>query len=379
MSKIVINTRFLLPSKLEGMGWFTYEIAKRWSQWYPEHEFYFLFDRPFDEQFIFADNVRPIVVGPPARHPILFYLWFEHRLPAIFKKIRADLFMSPDGFISLASDIPTLNVIHDIAWKHFPDQIPLAHLWYYRYFMPAYAKKSTHIATVSAYSKADICQHLQVDPSKVTVVYDGAAEGYQPLSLEERVKIEDQYSRGCPYFLYLGSIHPRKNIMGLLRAFEIFKSQTENTYKLLLAGRLAWQNGPIQEELQKMKYANDVIFLGYTDAKDLYKIVASAQALTYVSLFEGFGIPILEAMYCDVPSIASSTSSMPEVVGKAGILVDPYSSESIAKGMIQMANDDLFRQACIVEGREQRKQYSWDLTAQKMWAALEHTAGFKKS
>ena len=371
MSTIAINTRFLLPNKLEGIGWFSYEVLKRWVEWHPEHEFIFIFDRAYDEQFVFSSNVKPIVASPQARHPVLFYLWFEWALPAIFKKHKVDAFMSPDGFMSLSADIPTLLVIHDIAWKHFPTQVPWSHRKHYEYYMPRFAKKAAHIASVSEYSKNDIVNHLQVMPEKIDVVYDGANESFVPLSLEERVKIEDKYSNGCPYFLYLGSIHPRKNVLRLLQAFELFKSKADTNMKLLLAGRIAWQSGDVAEQLAKMNYRNDVVFLGYTDAVELPKITAAAFALTYVSLFEGFGIPILEAMYCDVPSISSNSSSMPEVAGDAGLLADPYSVDSITEQMLRLWNENGLREQLIEKGKIQRQKFSWDLTAEKMWVAMD--------
>ena len=371
MSTIAINTRFLLPNKLEGIGWFSYEVLKRWVAWHPEHEFIFIFDRAYDEQFMFGPNIKPVVASPQARHPVLFYLWFEWALPAIFKKHKVDAFMSPDGFMSLSTDIPTLLVIHDIAWKHFPTQVPWSHRKHYEYYMPPFAKKAAHIATVSEYSKNDIVNHLQVMPEKIDVVYDGANESFVPLSLDERVKIEDKYSNGCPYFLYVGSIHPRKNVLRLLQAFELFKSKADTNMKLLLAGRIAWQSGDVAEQLAKMNYRNEVVFLGYTDAIELPKITASAFALTDVSLIEGFGIPILEAMYCDVPSISSNTSSMPEVAGDAGLLADPYSVDSITEQMLRLWNEKGLREQLIDRGKIQRLKFSWDLTAEKMWVTME--------
>jgi glycosyltransferase involved in cell wall biosynthesis len=371
MSKIAINTRFLLPNKLEGIGWFSYEVLKRWVEWHPEHEFIFIFDRTFDEQFIFGSNVKPLIASPQARHPVLFYLWFEWSLPALFKKHKVDAFMSPDGFMSLSTEVPTLLVIHDIAWKHFPTQVPWSHRKHYEYYMPRFAQKAKQLATVSEYSKNDLINQLQVAPEKIDVVYDGANASFVPLSLEERVKVEDKYSNGCPYFLYIGSIHPRKNVLRLLEAFDSFKSKTDTNMKLLLAGRIAWQSTDIAEVLNKMKFRNDVVFLGYTDAIELPKITASAFALTYVSLFEGFGIPILEAMYCDIPSISSNSSSMPEVVGDAGLLADPYSVDSIAEQMLKLWTEKGLREQLIEKGKTQRQKYSWDLTAEKMWVSME--------
>jgi glycosyltransferase involved in cell wall biosynthesis len=155
-------------------------------------------------------------------------------------------------------------------------------------------------------------------------------------------------------------------VLRLLQAFELFKSKADTNMKLLLAGRIAWQSGDVAEQLAKMKYRDDVVFLGYTDAVELPKITAAAFALTYVSLFEGFGIPILEAMYCDVPSISSNTASMPEVAGDAGLLADPYSVDSITEQMLR-----LLREQLIEKGKIQRQKFSWDLTAEKMWVAMD--------
>jgi glycosyltransferase involved in cell wall biosynthesis len=139
---------------------------------------------------------------------------------------------------------------------------------------------------------------------------------------------------------------------------------------LLLAGRIAWQSGEVGEQLQQMQYKNEVIFLGYTSTELLPKLLASAFALSYISLFEGFGIPMLEAMYCDVPSITSASSSMPEVVGDAGLLADPYSVEDVCTQMLRLWQEKGLRETLIERGRTQRLQYSWDLTAEKMWTAM---------
>jgi glycosyltransferase involved in cell wall biosynthesis len=373
--KIAVNTRFLLPNKLEGIGWFSYEVLKRWTIQHPEHQFIFIFDRKFDEQFIFSDNIEPVVAFPQARHPFLFYWWFEWSLPAIFKKNKTEAFMSPDGFASLRANIPTQLVIHDIAWQHFPDQVPWMHRKHYEYFMPRFAKKANRIATVSEYSKKDIVQYLGVESDDIDVVYDGSNEAFQPLAHELQEDIRSKYSQGQPYFLYLGSIHPRKNVARLLKAFDQFKKSQSSPLKLLLAGRMAWQTGEIKEILDQLEAKEDIIFLGYVATEELPKLVASAYALTYVSLFEGFGIPLLEALYADVPIITSKTSSMPEVVGEAGLLADPYNIDEIAQQMGRIWQEEGLRSKLIEKGRIQRQKYSWDLTAEKMWDSLLKTIG----
>lgn len=368
--KIAVNTRFLLKNKLEGIGWFTNEVLKRWVQNHPEHQFIFIFDRPFDQQFIFADNVTGIYTHPPARHPFLFYIWYEWSLPRILKKIKADVFVSTDGFLSLKTTVPTLMVLHDIAWKHFANHIPYIALKYYQYFVPKFAHSAHRIATVSEFSKNDIATAFDIDASKIDVVYNGSHHLYKPLNETDKEAIRCQFADGQPYFLYLGSIHPRKNIPTLLKAFDAFKKKTNAPLKLLLAGRMAWQSGETGNLMQQLKHKDSISFLGYIDSQTLAKIVASAYALTYISLFEGFGIPMLEAMYCDVPSITSNCSSMPEVVGDAGLLCDPTSEESVCNKMVEMYQNSNLRNRLIEKGRNQRKKFSWDLTAERMWESL---------
>jgi len=369
--KIAINTRFLLPNKLEGMGWFTHEVLKRWVEWYPQHEFIFIFDRPFDKQFIFGENVKGVSTFPPARHPFLFYWWYEWSLPPLLKRLKADVFVSPDGFASLRSEVPTLMVLHDIAWKHFPDHVPFLVRKFYAHYVPKYCHHVKQIATVSEYSKQDIVNSFGLAEDKVDVVYNGSLSPYHPISDKEKQAIQQKYAAGEPYFLYVGSIHPRKNVPNLLKAFDRFKKATNAPVKLLLAGRMAWQTGEVGELLPTLTHRKDIVFLGYVANEALPKIMAGAYAMTYVSLFEGFGIPLLEAMYCEVPSITSSVSSMPEVVGEAGLLADPKSVEAIANQMQAIWTKPDLRAALVAKGRTQRQKFSWDLTAKKLWKSLE--------
>lgn len=369
--KIAINTRFLLPRQLEGIGWFTHETAKRWVQHHPEHEFVFIFDRPYDPAFIFGDNVKPVVIFPPARHPLLFYWWYQWSLPRVLKRERVDAFVSPDGFLSLRTKVPTLMVLHDIAWKHFDNHVHYTALKYYEHYVPKFVAHANRIATVSQYSKQDMVEQFGVSPHKVDVVYNGSHERYQPLDATSIQAIREQYSQGQPYFLYVGSIHPRKNVERLLQAFDQFKTQTQSPLKMLVVGRAMGKGSPLHELLPTLKHREDIIFLGYLETDILPQVVAAAYALTYVSLFEGFGIPLLEALYCDVPSITADRTSMPEVVGDAGLLANPEDIQDIANQMTRLWQEAGLRQKLIEKGRVQRQRFSWDQTANSLWQSLE--------
>ena len=134
--KIAVNTRLLLPNKLDGIGWFTYENLKIITQAHPEHEFIFLFDRKFSDELIFSDNITPEIIYPQSRHPLLWYWWFEHSVPNALRKHKADLFLSTDGYLSLNTDTPQVNVIHDINFKHHPKDLPFLVRHYYNFYFP---------------------------------------------------------------------------------------------------------------------------------------------------------------------------------------------------------------------------------------------------
>ena len=368
---IAVNTRFLIKNKLEGIGLFTYESLKRITKAHPEIDFYFLFDRPFDQEFIFGDNVKPVVLFPPARHPFLWYWWFEVSVKNWLKKNKPSLFLSTDGYACLGTDIPQVTVIHDLAFEHFKEHVPFLTLAYYQYYMPRFAKKATRIATVSEFSKKDIVDLYGVSPDKIDVVYNGAKEVYQPATEETRRSIKDKYSSGKEYFIYVGSIHPRKNIGRLLLAFEQYKEKTHSDFKLLLIGRKAWDFAEVEIIHREMKWKDDVHFLGHIPPDELGPLTASAFAMVYVSLFEGFGIPIVEAMSCGVPVITSNTSSMPEAAGDAALLVNPLLVDETAAAMQKISADANLRQSLIDKGKIQLKKFSWELTAEKLWRCCQ--------
>lgn len=363
--RIAVNTRFLLPGKLEGIGWYTHEVLSRLVQSYPEIEWLFLFDRPFDERFIYGKNVKGIVVPPPARHPVLWYLWLEWSLPWVLRKHKADLFYSPDGFCSLRTRVPTVMVCHDIAWQHFPKSIPASVFAYYNHFVPKYLRKAESILAVSKFTKQDIIKHCSISPEKITVAPNGVRDHFKNIEEGSEDAIRSKVAGGAPFFWSLGAMHPRKNIPRLIEAFFQFKAESGAPHHLVLGGRMAWDTGEIFNVLQKSQaYKDQVHFLGYVPDEQLPSITAAAAASVCVSLWEGFGVPALEGLTCGVPVIASSNSSLAEVVGEAGFLVDPMNVHEMAAKFQHVAMlTDLERKAIGLLGKKQAENFSWDLTA----------------
>lgn len=368
--RIAVNTRLLLAGQLEGIGRFKHEVARRLVARRPQDDFLFLFDRPFDERFRYAANVHPLRIPPPARRDFLWQLWFEWSLPYVLKRQQADVFLSMDGYCSLRTKVPTVMVTHDIAHVHYPDQIPAWALRYYNKYVPRYLDRAEQIVTVSNFCKQDIHQHYQVPLEKISVACNAPSPTFQPINAVAKAKVRAAYAQEQEYFFYLGALHPRKNIVRLLEAFASFKARTAAPVKLLIAGRFAWQTGEIKAAFEKSPVKEDIHFLGYVSDEELPRLVASALALTYVSLFEGFGVPLLEAMQSQVPVLTSTVSSLPEVAGEAALLVDPESTAAIAQGMIRLYQERELREKLIAAGEQQVQTFTWEKATDVVEAAL---------
>lgn len=370
MARIGINTRFLLQGKLEGFGWYTFEITKRLVENHPEHEFFFFFDRPFDQEFVFRKNVTPVVLSPQARHPFLFILWFEFVLPKALKKHKIDVFFSPDGYLSLRSSLPQIGTIHDINFEHFPKDLPKTASWYLRSYFPKFAKKAAHLLTVSHYSKTDIHQTYGVPDNKISVAWNGASDVFKPLASEEIPVWRKKYANGKPYFLFVGSLHPRKNLKSLIQGFEIYANEPSNDWELVIVGANMWKSKKSGLEIAE-SIRSKVHFTGRLNALDLAQVTGAAGALAYVPYFEGFGIPLVEAMKSGIPILSGDKTSLPEVAGDAAIYCDPLNVQSIYEGLKSISLDSQLRKSLIEKGLRRAELFSWDKSAEIVWKCIE--------
>ncbi len=371
--RIAVNTQHLLKDNLEGIGWFAHETLRRIVLNNPGHEFLFIFDRKWDESFLYGPNVIPVSTAIPSRHPVLWYWHYQVDVPKILKKYKPQLFFSPDGWISLNTNIPTVTTIHDINFVHRPGDLPYLVKKYYNYYFPKFAHFSKRIITVSEYSKADIANTYNISSSKIDVAYNGCNQRFRESSEEVKELVKKSFTNEHPYFIYVGSLNPRKNILGLLTAYENFRKNSLMPYKLVLAGKPMWENSTINAKLSSMTYASDVIFTGRVSDEVMQLLLSSSEALVMPSFFEGFGIPVVEAMYCETPVICSNVTSLPEVAGDAALFIDPNKPDTIEKAMHQIANSNSLREELIAKGRLQREKFSWDNTASLVWQSIEKT------
>ena len=371
--RIAVNTRLLLHDRLDGIGWFTAETARRMVLAHPEHEFFFFFDRKPHPEFLFADNVTPVVLCPQARHPVLWYLFFEWSTQMALKRYKIDLYLSPDGMMPLNPKVPTLNVIHDLNFEHASGNLKASHQRYMSHYFPLFARNATRLATVSSYSKKDIAETYGIPAEKIDVVYDGAHSNYRPHSDNEKEAIRRRFTDGHPFVIFISTILKRKNLANLLLAFDKVKEDKSNEdLKLVVVGSRVWWQDELESAWNGMKHQSDVIFPGRVEPNDLSALLSAAEILVYPSYFEGFGIPILEAMYAETAVIASRTTSMPEVGGDAVLYIDPSDKDDIAHAISRL-RDKTLQQEFIEKGRLQRQKFSWEITANLLWDSMMKT------
>ena len=281
--------------------------------------------------------------------------------------MKPDLFLSPDGFLSLGANCKQLPVIHDINFLHNPKDVKPLTRKYYNYFFPKFAQKATRIATVSEFSKKDISENYKISSDKIDVVYNGINDSFKPVDEFTKEQTKKKFSEGKNYFLFVGAMNPRKNIPALITAFDDFKKETKSDFKLVLAGPHFYGVNDVYKTIDGCEYKNDIIFTGRLTDEDLAKVMASAFALTFVPYFEGFGIPLVEAMQCEVPVIVGNNSSMPEIGGKAILYADAADPDAIAKQMLNLYKDESQRTALIEEGKTRAADFSWDRSAELLW------------
>ncbi|MBR1769061.1 MAG: glycosyltransferase family 4 protein [Bacteroidales bacterium] len=370
--RIGVNTRLLLSGKLEGIGYFAYQVLQRITTRHKDIEFVFFFDRKYDKDFVFSDNVKPVVIPLQARHPYLWKIYFDYLLPLYCKMYKIDLFFSPENYLPKAKSLPMICTIHDLNFIHDNSFIGNGlHQKYFMKYFPVNAKNAVHIATVSSFSKEDIVSSLKINPDKITVVYADGNACDADVSQYDLQTIRDTYAFGKEYFYFVGAISKRKNLVGIFKAFDLFKEKENSEVKLVIVGNKKWWQGEIEDTYKAMKYKDDVIFTGRISRTEIQKISAASLALVFPSFFEGFGMPVLEAFRSETAVITSDVTSLPEIAGDAALMVKPQDTEAIAEAMQSLYKDRELRKKLIEKGKQRAEFFSWDKTSELTWNIIE--------
>lgn len=372
--RIALNARHLIKNRLEGVGTVTNEVMSRIVRDHPDDQFDYFFDRRIDQEFIHGTNVNGHSLFPPTRLPVLLRYWLNHPVKKQLLRNKPNLFFSPDGFLPLDLKVPKISMVHDISFLRNPLHLQPRHRRFYERWMPVFIKEADHIITVSDFSKKELIAGYDLAPEKISVVYNGVSPAFQPISEDAQAEVRNKFFGGHPFFLYLGAIHPRKNILTLIRAYEKFKADTASDFYLVIAGRPSWYTREVFQAVSNSPWRNEIQLTGFVEADVARKFMASANALIYPSRYEGFGLPVIEAMASGTPVICSNIASLPEVAGNGALFFDPGEVNELVAHLHSICTDEKLRQKMISHGLDRVKFFSWDTTARSVYKIFERFA-----
>jgi glycosyltransferase involved in cell wall biosynthesis len=353
-----------------GTGYYTQKLIEFLGRADSENE-YLLFcpsgyQRHLERPGMFEyPNFRIIKVR--ARGPVSQSTWKQLGLPRRIRKLGIDLFHFPSFIASLRTDVPSVLTVHDLCFALFPQAFSVLRRPYYRYLIPRSVSRCDAIIADSDSTREDILSNLKMRDGRVHTIHPGVdpVRFYHVADKFERGRLREQYSLPRDFVLYVGTLEPRKNIPRLVRAFAYGVVSKGLPHHLVIAGRKGWLYKEIFREVRALNLSDRVQFPGFIKPSDLGTLYSMARAFAYPSLYEGFGLPCLEAMSCATPVIASDRSSLPEVVGDCALIVDPTSVESIADSLRTICSDDECHKRLSDHGPRRAARFSWLTTAKK--------------
>jgi glycosyltransferase involved in cell wall biosynthesis len=306
---------------------------------------------------------------------MIWYAWYYTGHSCQLAAMKPDVLLSLDFDVPLHTKCPSVCMIYDLTPLIFKDMFSKHFRIRYKWQLNHAARNAAKIIAISQDCKKDIVNYLGMDPQKIIVAYPGFdSRLFKPESDLQKVKeFKERYALGDEYILFMGALNARKNVIRIIEAFETLKKEYGTKHKLVIAGKRAWNDEIIFEKIRSSSYNSDIIVPGYLPYEAVPILMSGADMFIFPSLHEGFGIPLLEAMACGTPVITSNTSSLPEVVGDAGLLVDPYNVGDIASAMHRVISEPVLRETMVRKGLEQARLFAWERTARSVLTVLEQT------
>ena len=346
-----------LDRQYGGIHVYTKELLKAISKVDKKNEYIVIRSESKNE----FEGVEEIVVPYRSFPGYRFWRLFV-QLPGILAKKGVDIVVEPAHFgpFNLPKRIKRITVIHDMTVFLYPELHVFLSQYLQRKLLPGILKKSNHIITNSTNTTDDVVKHFPFVKNKISSILLGKDKSFKPRSDQN---VLEKYTVDQPYILFVGTLEPRKNIPFLIAAFNEFKQQTGMTHQLVLIGKKGWKSKNIFQAIDRSPFKSDIVWLGYVEKEDLPIMYGMAEVFVYPPVYEGFGLPILEAMACGTPVITSNTSSLPEVGGSAVMYVNPKSPAEIAQHMISLCSNSEMREKFSQQGLTQSAQFSWEKTA----------------
>lgn len=355
--RIGIDARLVYYTQA-GIGQYITRLVKALADVDQENEFILLQSRKDRSVIVNQPNFRRASVWTPSHHRLE-----QWTLRLEISRLDMDLLHSPDFIPPFRRNCKSVITVHDLAFLLYPHFLTQESARYYSQIDQA-VRRTDHIIAVSEATKHDLVQRLGVPESKVSVIYEASARQYRQLPADEaRRYVSSKYDLNEDYIFFVSTIEPRKNVPGLLKAYRGLLDAYKLKVKLVLAGGQGWLSDEVLATVEKLNLSEQVRFLGRVPSADLPFLYNAARLLVHPSFYEGFGLPPLEAMACGTPVVVSNVSAMPEVVGDAGVMVDPNDISEMTVGMYRVLTDDQLRAEMIHKGLARAACFSWDKAA----------------
>ena len=364
MKKVSLELQPCLGER-SGVGTYAYELAKRLKNT-NQIQFQgniFNFCNRHDNSLLTAEY--PFSFKENHLLPYKFFRASQYLIPVPYKNLfgNADLNLFFNYIIPRGVAGKAVTTVYDMTYMRFPETMMRRNFLRLKTGMEQAVKRADHIITISEFSKNEICNLLDVIPERIDVIYCSAPEKGESA---EFVDVSEKYSIHNQFILFVGSIEPRKNLVRLIQAFDKLKSKYQIPHQLVLAGGKGWQNEAIFEAASSSAYSSDIIFTGFVSSREKSTLYENASLFVFPSVYEGFGIPPLEAMQWGCPVVCSNAASLPEAVGDAAEFVDPESVDSIANGIWRVLSEKAYANILIERGYKQIEKFSWNTSATKL-------------
>lgn len=347
-----------------GISWYMVNLLKNLARVSPDFFKYsaFLSDRDFHEP-----TLRLQVSQWPTYRPVVRILWEQMVQPAVLRRVRVDLLHALAFVAPLAAPCPFVITVYDLSFLRYPDAFRPFNRWYLSRFTAHSVNRARAVITISESTRQDVIKLLGAPPERVHTIYCGVGEEYRPLPEAEVNAFKAARQLPDTFILFLGTLEPRKNVEGLIRAYASWRQREPDAPPLFLAGGKGWYYTTIFQLVETLNLTGHVYFPGYVPQEELPLWYNAAALFTYPSHFEGFGLPVLEAMACGTPVITSTVSSLPEVAGTEGAacLVDPADTGALAQAMAELMDQPDRRRSMAVLGQQRAAEFRWEKTARE--------------
>ena len=362
-----------LQAEMAGVERYAQSLLQEWARIDRQNQF-FLFltagNRKAFEQ-AGADNFHHIVYKIPAHLRPWRIFWEQVVLPFTARRLGLDLMFCPSNVAPLLAPCRLVVTVHDLHWFFFPELFGRAKWWYVTHFISLSARQADKVITDSQHSKEDIIRLLRLPPARIETVYPGVNPLFRPLRDEKRAaQVRHRYGIEGDFILAVGRLYRRKNIVRLLRAFHLLRRKENRPARLVLAGGRGDGYDEVLSTMRDLGLEREVILTGPVPDEELVILYNLASVSVYLSIYEGFGLPVLEALACGTPVVASNSSSLPEVCGEVALTVDPYDVEAIAAAIAQALSDEALHRRVRQEGPAWAGKFTWEEAARKMLAVF---------